>query len=135
MKTIRKLNIKDWSGYFFKEMINILDIEPEYFMINNFKGCKDGSAIFNLCYCSEDIVSHIVLNNIKCIFRKSGVFSYLIFCESDKNKNILDYYVSIIDQIKEEILSWGDDDYFVMGKNFMRFKFRTDDKLMYNKKN
>ena len=30
MKTIRKLNIKDWSGYFFKEMVNILNIEPEY---------------------------------------------------------------------------------------------------------
>ena len=31
MKTIRKLNIKDWSGYFFEEMVNINDIEPEYF--------------------------------------------------------------------------------------------------------
>ena len=29
MKTIRKLNTLDWSGYFFKEMVNILDIEPE----------------------------------------------------------------------------------------------------------
>ena len=29
MKTIRELNIKDLNGYFFKEMINILDIEPE----------------------------------------------------------------------------------------------------------
>ena len=25
MKTIRELNIKDWSGYFFEEMFNILD--------------------------------------------------------------------------------------------------------------
>ena len=29
MKTIRELNIKDWSGYFFEEMVNILDIDPE----------------------------------------------------------------------------------------------------------
>ena len=34
MKTIKVLSIKDWSGYFLKEMVNILDIEPEYFMIN-----------------------------------------------------------------------------------------------------
>ena len=40
MKTIRKLNIKDWSGYFFTEMINILDIEPEYFIINDLKVVK-----------------------------------------------------------------------------------------------
>ena len=47
MKKIRELKIKDWSGYCFKEMINILDIEPEYFMVNDFKRCKDGSTIFN----------------------------------------------------------------------------------------
>ena len=37
MKTIKELNIKDSSGYFFKEMVNILDIEPEYFMVNDYK--------------------------------------------------------------------------------------------------
>ena len=37
MKTIRKLNMKDWSGYFYKEMVNILDTEPEYFTINDLK--------------------------------------------------------------------------------------------------
>ena len=64
MKTIKELNIKDWSGYFFKEMVNILDIEPEYFMVNDFKDCKNGSIIFNLHYCSENCVPHIVFNNI-----------------------------------------------------------------------
>ena len=64
MKTIRELNIEDWSGYFFKEMVNILDIQPEYFMVNDFKGCNDGSTIFNLCYCEENCVLHIVFNNI-----------------------------------------------------------------------
>ena len=48
MKTIKELKALDWSGYFFKEMINILDIEPGYFMINDFIGCKDGSILFNL---------------------------------------------------------------------------------------
>ena len=37
MKTIRELKINDWSGYFFKEMINILDIDPQYFMVNDFR--------------------------------------------------------------------------------------------------
>ena len=32
MKTIRKLNIKDWSGYFFTEMININDIDLNTFL-------------------------------------------------------------------------------------------------------
>ena len=56
-----------------------------------------------MCYCEENSVPHVVFNNIEFIFRKSGVFSYLIFCESDKNKKMLDNYVSIADQLKEEI--------------------------------
>ena len=55
-------------------------------MINDFKGFRDGSILFNIAYCSEDSVPHIVFNNIECIFRKSGIYSYLIFCESDKKK-------------------------------------------------
>ena len=73
MKTIRELKTLDWSGCFFKKMVNILDIVPEYFMINDFKAIKDGSAVFNLFYCEENCVPH---------------------------------YVSIIDQIKEEVLSF-----------------------------
>ena len=86
-------------------MVNSLDIQPEYFMVNDFKGCKDGLIVFNLCYCEENCVPQIVFNNIECIFRKSGIYSYLIFCENDKNKGMLNNYVKIIDQIKDEIIS------------------------------
>ena len=47
---------------------------------------------------------------------------------------MLNNYASIINQVKEEIFSFEDEDYFVMGKDFMRFKFRTDDNLVYNQK-
>ena len=79
MKTIKELKTLNFSSYFFKETINILDIEPEYFMVNDFKGCKDGSVLFNTCYSDESGVPHIAFNNIKCIFKKSGIHSYLIF--------------------------------------------------------
>ena len=57
-------------------------------MVNDFKGCKDGSVLFNLCYSDETGVPRIVFNNTECIFRKSGIYSYLIFCEGDKNKDM-----------------------------------------------
>ena len=50
MKTIRELNIKDWSGYFFEEMVNILDIDPECFGSNDTKQCTDGTIIYSICY-------------------------------------------------------------------------------------
>ena len=119
-------------------MINILDVNPEYFMVNDFKGCKDGSVLFNLCYSDENGVPHIAFNNTDCIFKKSGIYSYLIFCKSDKNKDMINNYLGIIDQLKEEITSWIDeleeDDSFTLGDDFFKFKFRTDDNLVYNEK-
>ena len=37
MKTIRELNIKDWSDYIFTNMTNINDFDPEFLLINDFK--------------------------------------------------------------------------------------------------
>ena len=50
---------------------------------------------------------------------------------------MLDDYVKVIDGIKEEVLSFIDKfeyDLFILGKNLMRFKFKTDENLVYNKK-
>ena len=58
MKTIRDLSIKDWSGYFFEEMINILDIDPECFMVSDTK-CINGEILYNISYFDEIAVPHI----------------------------------------------------------------------------
>ena len=51
---------------------------------------------------------------------------------------MINNYIKIIDQIGEEIISWIDelkeDDSFKLGHDFTKFKFRTDDNLVYNKK-
>ena len=98
MKTIRELNIKDWSGYFFTNMTNIDDFHSKFLLVNGFKGNKDGSIVFDMAYCEENNVPQIVFNNIECIFRKSGVFSDLIFCESNKNEKMLNRYAQLIDK-------------------------------------
>ena len=72
---------------FFTEIININRIDHDYFLINDFKDCKDG-VLFNIAYCEEGSVPHIVFNDVECILKKSVVFIYLIFCESEKNKEI-----------------------------------------------
>ena len=61
MKIIRELSIKDWSGYFFAEMINILDINPKYFMAGNVKECTDGTLLYNIYYSDKTGVPHIFL--------------------------------------------------------------------------
>ena len=81
---------------------------------------------------------HIVFNNIECIFRKSGIYSYLIFCENIKNKDMINNYIKIINQIGDEIASWidelEDNDSVRLKTDIMKFKFRTDDNLVHNEK-
>ena len=103
MKKIRRLNIQEKPGYFFSSMTNINNFHPELLGIDDFTVFKDGSVVFNIVCCEkESNTPHIVFNNIEYIFRKSGIHSYLIFCESDKNKKMLDKYVEIIDKRKEK---------------------------------
>ena len=93
--------------------------------------------MLNLCYYEEDSVPHIAFNNIECIFRKYGIYSYLVFYKNDKNKGMINKYVRIIDQIKDEIIFWVDefeDDSFDLGNDFIRFRFRTDDNLVSDQK-
>ena len=49
-----------------------------------------------------------------------------------------DKYVKIVDKRKEEIWSFLGDEYFdeifIIDKDFMRFKFKADDNLVYNRK-
>ena len=138
MKTIRELKIKDWSDYFFQEMVNNLDIDPDCFMVSDTKQCTDDTMIYNLCYSDKTGVPHIVFNNIDCYFKKSGTYSFLDFCDNDKNKVMVNNYGKIIEQLEDEIFSYIDefeDEEFVFGCNFMRFGFKTDDNLVYIKKN
>ena len=53
--------------------------------------------MLNLCYYEEHGVPHIAFNNIECIFRKYGIYSYLVFYKNDKNKGIKNNYVRITD--------------------------------------
>ena len=66
--------------------------------------------------------------------RKSGINKYLEIWETEKNEKVLKNYTKIIDKLKDQILFIVEDNLFVMGKDFNRFKFKTDDKLPYNQK-
>ena len=138
MKKVKRLNIKDKPGYYFMNMTNVNDFNVKLLLINEFTIFENGSIMFDISYCGENNVACIVFNNVECVFRKGGVFSYLIFRETEKNKKMLDKYTNIIVEIKERILFiTGDENEcknFIMSKDFMRFRFKTNDNLVYNQK-
>ena len=99
MKTTR-LDIENKSSYDFMNMTNINDFDPKLLLMNEITTFSSGSTMFELSYCEEGNTPHIVFNDIECIFRKCGVFRYLVFCETEKNKKLLKRYTNIIDEIK-----------------------------------
>ena len=62
---------------------------------------------------------------------------HITFCDNDKNKDMINNYSKIANQLEDEIFSWTDefkDEDFIFGGHFMRFRFKTDDNLVYNEK-
>ena len=71
------------------------------------------------------------------MFKKSYDFSFLIFLADCKNKNMMCNYGKIIKQLEDQICSFVDefkDEKIISDGDFMRFKFETDDNLVYNKR-
>ena len=134
MKTVKRLNTKDRLVYFFINVTNINDFDAKLLLINEFTTIENRSIMFDINYCKENNVPYVVFENVECIFRKIGINKYLILCETEKNKKMLDKYIKIIDQIKEVILFIAEGKNFIMGKDFMRFSFETDYNLPYNQK-
>ena len=76
MKTTKRLNIEYTPDYFFTDMTNINDFDTKLLLINEITTFNSRSTMFEISYCEENSVPYIVLNNIECIFRKSGINKY-----------------------------------------------------------
>ena len=129
MKATKGLNMKDKSDYFFTDMTNIKNFDPDLLIFNEIAVFNSGSTMYEISYNKECNVPYVVFNNITCIFRKSGQNKCLIFCKTQENKRILENYAKIFDEIKRQIALITNDDEFVMSKDFVRTKIQTDDVL------
>ena len=69
---------------YFMNVTNIDDLDPELLLFNKFTITDDLSIMFDVNYCEENNTPHVVFNNIECVFKKSGIFGHLIFCETEK---------------------------------------------------
>ena len=84
MKATKGSNIKGKSGYFFTDMTNINNFDPDLLIINETAVFNSGSTMYEISYNEECNTPYVVFNNITCVFRKSGKDKYLIFCKKRK---------------------------------------------------
>ena len=72
MKATKGLNNENKPGYFFTDITNINNFDPNLVIINETAVFNSGSTMYEISYNKECNISYIVFNNRPCIFRKSG---------------------------------------------------------------
>ena len=141
MGAVKQIDIKNRTYYFYNDMINIKNFEPNLLKIDR-KSYKDIS-IYNIGYITikknwwlwkylqwESL--YLLINDANGYIEEKGVNKYLIFDSTDENKKVLKKYNDVWDGIRDKIkeVSSGNCDY---EKDYLKIKFNSDDYLPLKK--
>ena len=141
MGTVKHMNIKNRTYYFYNNIINLKNFNSKLLKID--KKSYENIGIYNIGYITikkiddcENIYSvnplYLLINHANGYIEKKGVNKYLIFDSTDENKELLKKYNDVWNGIKNKIkeVSSGECDY---EKDYTKIKFNSDDDLPLNK--
>ena len=137
MGTIKQINIKNQTYYFYNDIIDLENFDSSLLKLDK-KSYKD-IGIYNIGYITikkiddyENIYSvnplYLIIAHASGYIEEKGVNKYLVFDSTDENKELLkkcnDVFNGIMYKIKE--ISNDECDY---EKDYMKIKFNSDDYL------
>ena len=141
MGTVKQINIKNRTCYYYNNKINIKDFETKLLKIDR-KSYKN-IGIYNIRYITikkiddyENIYSvnpsYLLVNHANGYIEEKDANKYLIFDSKDENKELLKKYNDVWNGIKNKIkkVSHGECD---DEKDYIKIKFNSDDDLPLNK--
>ena len=141
MGEVKQINIKDWTYYFYNDIIDIKNFDARLLKIDR-KSYKD-IGIYNIRYIAikkiddcEKIYSvnplYLLIDHASGYIEEKGVNKYLVFDSTDENKELLKKYNDVFNGIRNKIkkISGDECDY---EKDYMKIKFNSDDDLPLNK--
>ena len=141
MGTIKQINIKNRTYYFYNDIIDI-----ETFDSNNLKLDKKSYKnldIYNIGYVTikkigygYDINSvnllYLRVDNANGYIEEVNEDKYLVFDVTYENKKLLKRYDDVFNEIMDKIKKI-DDDWLEYSKEYMKIRFSSDDNLPLNK--
>ena len=146
MGNIKEINIKNRTDYFFDDMINIEDFDPNSLKID--KLLYKNINIYYIGYITikdSDFVKiksvnplYLIISEVDGHIKEKNGNKYLVFNSADRNKEVLKKYTELWNGIRNEIgtingSKEGECSSTEYGKDFMKIKFDTDDNLPLNK--
>ena len=137
----KKINIKNRAYYFFVNMINIKDFDPNLLKIE--KQSYRNINIYYIGYMTVEGSYYVQVNSVNHLYliitevdgyieEKNGS-KYLVFDSMNENNEVLKKYKELRDGIKNEIETINDSKKAEYDKDFMKIKFDTADNLPINK--
>ena len=141
MGEVKQINIKNWTYYFYNDVIDIKNFDARLLKIDkkSYKDigiCNIGYITIKKIYDYENIYSvnrlYFIIAHASGYIEEKDVNKYLIFDSTDENKELLKKYNDVWNGIKNKIkeVSSGECDY---EKDYMKIKFNSDDNLPLNK--
>ena len=103
MKNLRQVNIKNCQNYFFNSMTSIKNFDTTLLSIDKISLKSTDSVIYDIKYFKNlDSVNslYLIFNNLDGDIEESSENKYLIFASTEKNKEALENYTELWDEIK-----------------------------------
>ena len=141
MEEIKQINIKNWTYYFYNDIIDLENFKSNLLKID--KKSYKNIGIYNIGYITikkiddyENIYSvnplYLIIAHASGYIEEKGVNKYLVFDSTDENKELLKKYNDVFNGIRDKIKEVCSDecDY---EKDYMKIKFNSNDDLPLNK--
>ena len=141
MKTIRQVNIENRQNYFFNDMTNTKNFDPSLLNIEQVSFENNDSVIYEVEYFknfNNKNSPYLVFNNVDAYIEYNPTeddseTKYLVFASADKNREALENYTELWDEIKDQIETINGDNPVKYGKDFMKGRFESNDDLPLGK--
>ena len=141
MDTIKQINIKNRTYYFYNDIIDLEDFNARLLKIDK-KLYKD-TNIYNIGYVTKKKFGNCMnINSVNPLYlgitsvngyiEEKGMDKYLVFDSTDENKELLKKYNDVFNGIKDKIKEINNNE-FDYGKSYLKIKFRSDDDLPLNR--
>ena len=129
MGNIKQINIKNWTCYFFDDMINIKNFDPNLLKIE--KKLYKNIDIYYIGYITmKDSVYvkinsvnplYVIINEVDEYIKEENWNKYLTLVSTDKNREVLTKYTELWYRIKNSIEKMNNKS-GEYGKDFMKIK-------------
>ena len=139
MGPIKQINIKNQTYYFYNDIIDIETFDSNMLKLD--KKSYKNLDIYNIGYVTIKKIGYNInsanplylsISNVNGYIEKINENRYLVFDDTDENKELLkrydDVFNGIIDKIKKK-----DDDWLEYSKSYKKIQFNSDDNLPLNK--